>query len=262
MKRILPYLLILGILLSFACCGKKQRGGTPERTLYTTLTPTSAPPTTIPPAAYSTAPMPIPTGAVSTAQTTVPVISTDTTLPTTTAATTAESTVFPTTQPTSAQTTVPTTDGIATVPTTTLPDTTAATTQGKTACTFSVECAKALSDVSLSRWLPEDGMIFSAKSIEFTEGESVFDVLQRVCRENNIPMEFSMAPIYNTAYIEGIGGLYEFDGGSMSGWMYSVNGVYPNYGCSKYQLKNGDVVEWHYTMDLGEDLGAKDVEQS
>ena len=37
---------------------------------------------------------------------------------------------------------------------------------------------------------------------------------------------------------------------------YSVNGWYPNYGCSRYQVKDGDVVEWRYTCALGEDLGS------
>ena len=37
---------------------------------------------------------------------------------------------------------------------------------------------------------------------------------------------------------------------------YSVNGWFPNYGCSRYQVKDGDVVEWRYTCDLGEDLGS------
>lgn len=36
---------------------------------------------------------------------------------------------------------------------------------------------------------------------------------------------------------------------------YKVNGWYPNYGCSRYQLKAGDVVEWRYTCDLGHDIG-------
>ena len=36
--------------------------------------------------------------------------------------------------------------------------------------------------------------------------------------------------------------------------MYAVNGWFPNYGCSRYQLNNGDVVEWCYACDLGEDL--------
>ena len=38
-------------------------------------------------------------------------------------------------------------------------------------------------------------------------------------------------------------------------WMYKVNDWFPNYGCSRYQLQNGDVVEWEYTCELGKDIG-------
>ena len=62
-------------------------------------------------------------------------------------------------------------------------------------------------------------------------------------------------PVYNSAYIEGISNLYEFDCGERSGWMYKVNGWFPNYGCSRYELKNGDKIEWVYTCDLGRDVG-------
>ena len=41
--------------------------------------------------------------------------------------------------------------------------------------------------------------------------------------------------------------LYEFDCGSQSGWMYKVNGWFPNYGCSSYKLKDGDAIVWSYT---------------
>ncbi len=61
--------------------------------------------------------------------------------------------------------------------------------------------------------------------------------------------------MYNSAYIEGINNLYEFDCGSLSGWMYKVNEWFPNYGCSRYELKNGDDVVWCYTCDLGYDVG-------
>lgn len=37
--------------------------------------------------------------------------------------------------------------------------------------------------------------------------------------------------------------------------MYKVNDWFPNYGCSRYQLQNGDVVEWEYTCELGKDIG-------
>ena len=103
--------------------------------------------------------------------------------------------------------------------------------------------------------IPSNGVILAPTTVTFYEGESVFDVLQRVCKDNNIHIEFSWTPIYNSAYIEGIHNLYEFDCGALSGWMYRVNGWYPNYGCSRYQLADGEVVEWRYTCDLGEDVG-------
>jgi hypothetical protein len=67
-------------------------------------------------------------------------------------------------------------------------------------------------------------------------------------------MEASWTPVYNSAYVEGINNLYEFDCGNLSGWMYCVDGWYPNYGCSRYQLKDGETVEFRYTCDLGKDV--------
>jgi len=133
--------------------------------------------------------------------------------------------------------------------------------KGKTyTCTFSIECSTILNNLSMLEpdkleLVPSNGVILAKITVTFYEGESVFDVLQRVCREQGIHMESSWTPIYNSAYIEGIHNLYEFDCGELSGWMYRVNGWYPNYGCSRYQLKDGDVVEWRYTCDLGNDVG-------
>ena len=127
-------------------------------------------------------------------------------------------------------------------------------------CTFSIECSTILNNLSMLEpekleMVPFDGVILSEITVVFHEGESVFDVLQRVCTENKIHMEASWTPMYNSAYIEGIHNLYEFDCGALSGWMYKVNGWYPNYGCSRYQLQDGDVVEWRFTCDLGNDIG-------
>ena len=105
--------------------------------------------------------------------------------------------------------------------------------------------------------LPSDGIILKKQKVVFYAGESVFDVLKRVCKENGIQMESSFTPMYNSAYVEGINNLYEFDCGNLSGWMYRVDGWYPNYGCSRYQLCDGETVEWRYTCDLGKDVGCE-----
>jgi hypothetical protein len=54
------------------------------------------------------------------------------------------------------------------------------------------------------------------------------------------------------AYISGINYIYEFDFGDLSGWTYTVNGKTPSVGASQYTLKDGDVIEWKYTLTLGE----------
>ena len=129
-------------------------------------------------------------------------------------------------------------------------------------CTLSVRCDTILDNIS---WLdkakrglvPSDGVIFAGKEVTFYEGESVFNLLSREMRQNGIHMEFASTPLFNSTYIEGINNIYEYDCGELSGWMYKVNDWFPNYGCSRYELKPGDRVELVYTCDLGADVGGE-----
>ena len=108
------------------------------------------------------------------------------------------------------------------------------------------------------KYVPNNGVILKTTTYELlSDNDTVWDVLQRATKEHKIQMEYQgpNENIYNSVYVEGINHLYEFSAGPLSGWMYKVNGVYPNYGCSQYTLKDGDVIEWHYTVDLGRDLG-------
>ncbi|MGN0734426.1 MAG: DUF4430 domain-containing protein [Anaerovoracaceae bacterium] len=127
--------------------------------------------------------------------------------------------------------------------------------------TLEIRCDTLSSDMSklenpaLEDYIPEDGTILARSTYKGTTDNTVFDVLNTLCRNNDIQLEFSYTPIYESYYIEGINYLYEFDGGNLSGWMYKVNGWFPNYGCSSYYLSDGDVIEWVYTCDLGKDVG-------
>jgi hypothetical protein len=128
------------------------------------------------------------------------------------------------------------------------------------ACTLSVRCTTILDnldrfDQSKQQILPSDGVIFPAARVTFHPGESVLDVLQREMKQAAIHLEFTSVPVYNSSYIEGIGNIYELDCGELSGWVYKVNGQAPNYGCSRYQLQDGDVVEFVYTCNMGRDVG-------
>lgn len=127
--------------------------------------------------------------------------------------------------------------------------------------TIEIRCDTLASDLSklenpaLESYIPADGTILPTTKVTVEEGTTVFDVLNKVCRDKGIQVESSYTPAYGSYYVEGINHLYEFDGGKLSGWMYKVNGWFPNYGCSAYTLKDGDVIVWVYTCDLGNDVG-------
>ena len=132
---------------------------------------------------------------------------------------------------------------------------------GKLTCTLEVRCDTLLGKLDQMAkekavLVPEDGILLEPVEVEFSGGESVFDVFRKVLREEKIHFEYVDASAYDSVYIEGIGNIYEFDCGPQSGWMFSVNGIYPGLGCSAYTLADGDVIVFNYTCDLGADLGA------
>ena len=130
-------------------------------------------------------------------------------------------------------------------------------------CTITIRCDTVFDNVEAldeakKPYVPEDGQILPVVTVEFIPGETVFDVLKRVCDAADLQIEYSWTPLYDNYYIEGINYLYEFDCGFESGWMYQVNGWFPNYGCSDYELKGGEEILWVYTcVGLGMDLGAE-----
>lgn len=55
--------------------------------------------------------------------------------------------------------------------------------------------------------------------------------------------------------------LGEFDYHSMSGWMYCVNGKFPNVGAAQWPMQDGQVMRWQFTLyGYGADLGAGNIE--
>ena len=126
-------------------------------------------------------------------------------------------------------------------------------------CVLSVSCKSILRHpdwLSAEKWsvIPADGEIFPPTEVTFQEGENAFTVLSRELRRAGIPMEFTTDPVLGSVYIEGISNLYEYDCGDLSGWMYAVNDWFPGYGCSQYVLREGDVLSFQYSCEMGADL--------
>lgn len=133
-------------------------------------------------------------------------------------------------------------------------------------CTITIRCDTILDNIEdLEKaklpYVPKNGEILPVMTVEFEPGDTVFDVLQRVCEAADLQIEYSWTPLYDSYYVEGINHLYEFDCGFESGWMYKVNGWFPNYGCSSYELQGGEEIVWCYSCaGLGADVGAERME--
>ena len=121
---------------------------------------------------------------------------------------------------------------------------------GNGTCTISIKCTSVLKNMDKlssgkAKYVPSNCIILSTSTIEFKEGENVYDILKRSCSAAGIPMSARSSSM--GIYVEGINGLFEFDCGGTSGWMYSVNGKAPNHSCSEHTVKNGDSIVWYYT---------------
>ncbi|MBQ4316856.1 MAG: DUF4430 domain-containing protein [Clostridia bacterium] len=105
--------------------------------------------------------------------------------------------------------------------------------------------------------IPADGIILDTTEFEIEDGDTVYDILIEATKKHKIHIEINGNA--DTAYVEGIANIYEFDFGDLSGWMFFVNGNTQNIGCGKYELKPNDRIEWIYSCDMGEDLGRENI---
>ena len=81
-------------------------------------------------------------------------------------------------------------------------------------CTISISCATILDnmdacDPDKREQVPQDGVILAPVEVGFQTGENVFDVLQRVCRENRIQMESKWTPRLRAFSWDGLSSKHE-----------------------------------------------------
>lgn len=82
--------------------------------------------------------------------------------------------------------------------------------------------------------------------VEIEDGYSVYDVLKIYASQNSLTL--NTTGFGSIIYVKGINDLNEFDHGQNSGWLYTVNGVQPTIGAGSYKVKDGDHIEWNYSI--------------
>lgn len=126
-------------------------------------------------------------------------------------------------------------------------------------CSFSIKCETILSnkdsaDKSILDFIPDNGIIFSNDNIEISEGDTPFSVLKKICKSNNIKLNFSENSVSGTVYVTEINNISSGDCGDLSGWLYLINDESASEAANMCIIKDGDVIEWVYTCDMGNDI--------
>ncbi len=100
--------------------------------------------------------------------------------------------------------------------------------------------------------IPSDGVVIGSREVSVSEGATAFDALTAAARACGVRVDYT-GSVYGV-YVNGIGYIYEFGFGSTSGWMYRVNGEFPDVSAGTFVLSEGDLVEFVYTCDMGSDI--------
>lgn len=86
--------------------------------------------------------------------------------------------------------------------------------------------------------------LYSDKNVQISSSETALEILQRLDTQDE---EVQLL----TREYSGLGVLVESIGGNSNGmndeyWQYKVNGVMPQIGADKLEIKNGDAIEWYF----------------
>ena len=119
----------------------------------------------------------------------------------------------------------------------------------KSVCYITIECKTILDNMDKlsdghESFVPSNGIILKKTECEIKKGSTVYDILEYACNNNGIKLT-SRDTIYGI-YVSGINNLDEFDCGSASGWVYTVNSQSPTKSCNKYTVSNGDEIVFKY----------------
>ena len=131
---------------------------------------------------------------------------------------------------------------------------------GEISVTFRlIGALEATQDVDLTKdsYLPEYVTWIPTTTYSLDAGAKVYDVFMEALKDAGISQVGADSNYVRTIYAPScLGGyaLSEFTNGKKSGWMYTVNGTHPNQGLKNWELKDKDVVVWHYVNDYSHEV--------
>ena len=124
------------------------------------------------------------------------------------------------------------------------------TTSSEINCSITIECKSILNNMDdlkpeHEKYVPKNGIMLDNYKTTLKSKSTVYDLLKKACNDKGIT--YTAKDTMYSVYIVGINNIDEKDCGKDSGWMYSVNGSFPNVSVDSKKLKDDDKVVFTYT---------------
>ena len=107
---------------------------------------------------------------------------------------------------------------------------------GKETVTLSIVGSKSIA--------PNDGVILPATDVEISDGDTVYTLLDRICKDKGITLD--VIEEGDGVFVNGIEGIVCFADGSSRAWDFTVNGRSTGRDSANSPIKGGDVIVWRY----------------
>ena len=116
-------------------------------------------------------------------------------------------------------------------------------------CDEVAEAPEMLTDPALAEYIPEDGIALARLKYIAKEGDSVLQILEKICKNNNIEVKKT-----EDGLIEAIGYLKNGDCGEGSCWAYTVDGKLMSDNPADCKVKGGEDIVWTFALNGGSDI--------
>ena len=126
-------------------------------------------------------------------------------------------------------------------------------------CEFVIRCETILKNTDKIKaekkeFVPDSGIIVEKTKTDITDETTPFSLLTDICKSDGIKVEFAKNTAMDAVYVTAINNISSGDVGEMSGWLYYINGESASEAANVYKVKDGDLIEWIYTCDMGNDI--------
>ncbi len=103
-------------------------------------------------------------------------------------------------------------------------------------------------EISVKLSIETEEKVLYSEELKANENDTPFEILKKYCDDNEIKYEYN--DYSGSYYVSAIDGYKEGNDGQFSGWVYYVNGEFPQESSGTFVLREGDEIVFRYVTEF------------